>query len=139
MQITDIIPYLPFYLGCEASTGSGKVGKLVSVSESTSIIVYPDDDPRGRVAYTKWIIPHLRPLTSVSEDEWNEIESKIINPDAYGYYGIRDNIMLDVTRYRFGWKIINETLIELRRRGIDVDGLIPAGLAKIKIPQNLTN
>jgi hypothetical protein len=72
----------------------------------------------------------LRRLEDLSDEEWLEMESETsIAPDAIGWYGVRESIMTMETRHRFHWVITNEVLIILRKRGVDVDGLIPAGLA----------
>lgn len=74
--------------------------------------------------------PHLRLLSDVSDEEWNEIEGETsLMPDAHGMDAVRDNFMIGTDEYRLGWEIVNEALIILRKRGIDVDGLIDAGLA----------
>lgn len=76
------------------------------------------------------IKPLLRILSSMTEEEWLEIEYKIcLDPHAQCVNALKDNFIIDQCDMRFGWRIINETLIELRNRGIDCDNLIQSGQA----------
>lgn len=84
--------------------------------------------------YTKFLNdgykPLLRRLEDVTDDEWLDIEHETsIAPDAIGWHGIREAFMTTDTRHRWHWTVTNEVLIILRKRGVDVDNLIDAGLA----------
>lgn len=72
----------------------------------------------------------LRPLSDIADAEWDEIESLIdVLFDAQGMGGLKMNFLSDKDDERFSWIIVNDALIELRKRNVDVDGLIEAGLA----------
>jgi hypothetical protein len=74
--------------------------------------------------------PLLRRLEDMTDDEWLDIEHETsIAPDAMGWHGVREAFMTTDPRHRWHWTVTNEVLIILRKRGVDVDGLIPAGPA----------
>ena len=65
----NIKDYLHLYLGCEMKSTGGRKGKLVDVGETICVVVYDNDDPRGRVIYHDWIKPILRPISDMNSDE----------------------------------------------------------------------
>lgn len=72
----------------------------------------------------------LSKLEDITDDQWIEIENELdIFPEATGMNMVKDNFLLDKDENRMGWRLINEALNELRKRGVDCDGLIEAGLA----------
>jgi len=72
----------------------------------------------------------LRKLEDVTDDEWWDIETKTsILPDSIGTGGLKDSFFNMHYRSRYHWTIVNQALSELRKRSVDVDGLIDAGLA----------
>lgn len=130
--------YLPFYISAPCFIGdlSWKRPKVAELDLAPYIDldwgkpVKTHLDLHTIQAFADQVTLILRPLSSIPEEEWRDIEQKSsVLPDAWGYNGIMDNFLKDTPDLRFGWPIINETLIELRKRGIDVDGLIDAGLA----------
>ncbi len=123
--------FLPLYLGCRAKTTGGKFGKIVSVSlDGTSIIVYDNEDPRGRVIMQEAIIPILRPLSDITPEEWThaakihtanggKIEITISEPkDEVWEVNLHTNI-----------KCYPETFRYFLEKHFDVFGMIDAGLA----------
>lgn len=122
--------YLHYYLGCDVITiDDNEKAQLVGVSDDNAHLVHEGTGSYGTCDITG-IKPTLRRLEDIPDDEWIEIECETsIAPDAIGWYGVRESIMTMDTRHRFHWTITNEVLIILRKRNIDVDGLIDAGLA----------
>lgn len=74
--------------------------------------------------------PLLCRLEDMTEEDWYSVEAETsLMIDAHGLNAVRDNFMIGTDEYRLGWTIVNDALIAMRKRGIDVDGLIDAGLA----------
>lgn len=93
------------------------------------IFIFNDADDCFWVG-TKDIKLILRHLSNMSEEEWRDIETNSsIIPDAWGYNLLRDEFLIGTDKLRCHWSIVNEALIELRKRGIDCDDLIESGLA----------
>lgn len=113
MKIQD---YLHLYIGCEVKTTGGKFGKLVSVStDGMAIIVYGGEDPRGRVIMQSAIIPILRTLSDMTEEEKDK------------YYSFWANIISKNPKQIM--KLDAQTTIYLLSKHFDLFDLIPAGLA----------
>jgi hypothetical protein len=124
----ELKDFIHLYLGCDIIIqydGKEIIEKLQSFDVKTLKI-----SSENYVDYSFNVKLSLRLLLDVSDKEWNEIEEKSsIAPDAFGYYGIKDNFLINTPNTRFSWTVVNEILIELRKRSVDVDGLIEAGLA----------
>ena len=127
MTKKELKDYLPLYLGCEVLFGNGNLtGKLID-TDGINVNFYTN--AKYNISIKK-IKPILRPLSDVSDYEWNQIEESIDLPfDAQGIDVIRDNFLSDKQDERCGWELVNKSLIELRKISVDVDGLIEAGLA----------
>lgn len=119
--------YLHLYLGCEVQIEPSNLKELMKGPTTKGILTI-------HLLY-RWSMelhrlkPILRPLSDMTEEEWLQIEQLFVMPDAWGYYGIKDNFLIDEPQHRFSWKVVNDVLIELRRRSFDCDGLTEAGLA----------
>ncbi len=74
----NIRDYIHHYLGCECKTSGGKYGRLVSVGESGSIIVYHNDDPRGFFIMSAALKPILRKLSDMTEEEAKTVLQKLL-------------------------------------------------------------
>lgn len=77
-----------------------------------------------------WCRLLLKPLTSVTERQWDKIGNELgINS------GMRVYLMYDIMGQanppsHFRWPVINKALMLLRKMSFDVDGLIEMGIAK---------
>jgi len=112
------------------------MGRLVYIGENKHATIATTpliDEPEWHITYRPedcLLQLALRRLEDIGDAEWLEIEAETsIAPDAFGYYGIRDNFMKRTAQYRFDWSLVNQALIALRQRGVDVDGLIESGQA----------
>jgi hypothetical protein len=110
--------YLHLYLGCRIKSKGGKLGDLVSVStDGMSIVVYDKDkinDPRGLCINSEWLLPILRPLSDMTEQEAYDLERLghecvISKVSTYQFYAERTKYILS--------------------KHFDLFGLIEAGLA----------
>lgn len=125
--------YLHLYLGCECILTKSDNG-FDTPKEGTRLMLNPQllmQCLRTDIKRFLEVKPILRPLSDMTEKEWGEIEQKTsVMPDAWGYHGVRDMFLNpEDSKNRFAWMIVNEALIELRKKGIDVDGLIKSGVA----------
>lgn len=127
--------YIHLYLGCKCvNSWFSEEHKEYNKGWTLMGIVRDSDKQYGletgnEYTWTDSIKPILRKLDSITDEEWNQIEPQLLIPDAWGYYGIRDNFIKRIAAYRFDWAIVNEALVLLRKMSIDVDQLIDAGLA----------
>lgn len=72
----------------------------------------------------------LRKLSSITDAEWSKIDEACgVMFDAQGMGALRDNFLIDTSETRCGWELVNQALNELRKRSVDVDGLIENNLA----------
>jgi hypothetical protein len=147
----ELKDFIHLYLGCECKTPDGILvlnGLNITDSRYQVWFYCRWDDKKncylpkrnaeilgkqsmvGKAFKYSEIKPILRPLSDVSDKEWDEIEEKIdLFFDAQGMGVIKDNFLSDKNDERCGWPLINDALIELRKRSVDVDGLIESGLA----------
>jgi|SRR5690242_12273331 len=136
MSEKKIHDYIGYYIGCrclntwfpEGHEEYDKQWILTGYKRSANKCFHLENEKE--FTWTDSIKPILRRLEDITDDEWQEIEYETsIAPDAIGWYGIKESIMTIDARHRFHWTITNETLIILRKRGIDIDGLIKSELA----------
>jgi hypothetical protein len=128
--------YAPYYIGCpclntwfQANHSSYNAGWKLTGFVATEAKPYHLETDTG-YNWTDSIKLILNRLEDISDDEWFKIECETsVAPDAIGWHGVRESILTMDTRNRFHWIITNEVLILLRKRNVDVDGLIKAGLA----------
>lgn len=132
----ELKDYLHLYLGCECvfedcrNEGDKEHGKLIEIGINMACIETVNNEDPYIECTPNEIKPILRPLSDITDEEWSEIEEKIhVLFDAQGMGMIRDNFLSDKNNERCGWHLINDALIELRKRSVDVDGLIESGLA----------
>ena len=125
--------YIHFYLGCPCQylmMGRGIISE-VSIDSKYGILVSVKLD--GSIKHIQCPLSDikliLRPLISVTDIEWEKIEYDILIAEGTGYDMIKNHFIIGTIKYRMGWKCSNESLVRLRKIGIDVDGLIEAGLA----------
>lgn len=117
MKLQD---YLPYYLGVHYWTNNSE-GNL-NAETLPHVIDMCERDCGVQL--------HLRKLVDVPNEEWDQIEQcTSIMEDALGMGVFKDAFMTYDFRNRYHWTITNEALIELRKRSVDVDGLIDAGIA----------
>lgn len=79
--------------------------------------------------------PVLRKLSSLTDEEWNDIELEAgFSDDIIGLNFLKD-VFLNKFKIRVQphWSTINSTLIILRKMGVDVDGLIDSNEAIEKV------
>lgn len=117
MKLQD---YLPYYLGVDYWTNNSQ-GNLNAYTLPNVI------DMCERNCEVQL---HLRKLADVSADEWDEIEQATsITPIAQGYGSFKEAFLNGGPKDRYHWSITNEGLVQLRKRSVDVDGLIENNLA----------
>lgn len=116
----EIKKYLPLYLGCEYWTNNSQ-GELNHVT-LPHVMDMCDRDCGVQL--------HLRPISDISDSEWMEIETEIdLFFDARGIGGLKDAFLIDTSEHRLGWSLTNSAITSLRRRLVDMDGLIVQGMA----------
>lgn len=128
--------YLHLYLGCECMA-DGKKGTIEGVSTSNAgcsgnnpLIYFDDGEVSTGEIDIEEIKPILRKISSVTDNEWDEIEDAInVLIDARGYEMLKNSFTIDTSDHRCGWKLVNDAINELRKRSIDVDDLIESGIA----------
>ena len=77
LLLKDLYARAPYGVMCWVPNGSGAVCKLRGIVNDTC---YFDDNPRYGYSYSvEWLKPYLRPMSSMTEDEREEIEVLIFN------------------------------------------------------------
>lgn len=133
MKTKDIKDYLHLYMGCEVEVQQNwrannfepvlehKAGAILRVDPILLAIIREREDFKVK--------PILRPLSDMTEEEWFAVETKICLSPVEGHGYLQDNFIKDMPDDRFSWGVTNKAIIELRKMGIDCDGLIESGLA----------
>jgi hypothetical protein len=142
MEKKDIKDYLHLYLSQQFVVRGGKVGRIVSVGENGSIIVYPDGDQRGNFIINEVLKPVLRTLSSMTIEEGKEI---VMLRSPIGSIVTKDKIVINyildihiswyftgvpnITRWVRFDELSPSQFIYLLSKGFDLFNLIPEGLA----------
>lgn len=133
--------YIAYYIGCKVQKDSDALDyPTIKGIEGDRVIIseYRYKTPNCAPVFTRpqiyhfvgFIKPILRRLEDIPDDEWSEIEyATSIMEDAKGLGLSKYAFLKGGDKDRYHWSITNELLIELRKRSVDVDGLIDAGLA----------
>jgi len=123
MKLQD---YIHYYIGCPC------------------IYYMADDDPEGYhmpLDYDiikRWLADQdetdikliLRKLEDMTEDDWRKVTSETkLSHDTISMESLKDSFIHGGFDDRYHWTVVNHSLISLRKIGVDVDGLIDAGLA----------
>lgn len=140
IQLKDVIHY---YIGCDVIVDGKERGRLLGANPIPNFVgqvywdiqteemrleedgdfamPYNDDPDMGELR----IKPILRRLSDITDAEWNEIEAATSIMEMATGMGLFKRAFLDGgLKDRYHWQITNEGLIELRKRCVDVDGLI---------------
>jgi hypothetical protein len=128
--------YIGYYMGCPCLNTWFPEGHAMRDNE-WKLDGYREHTPKPYLlgntedeTWTESIKPILRKISDVSEDEWYEIEDATsLIPDVKGYGYFQDAFLKDTLNDRYSWRITNEALVEMRKRGIDCDELISLGVA----------
>lgn len=124
--------YLHLYLECKCVVQSEQGEHIltgISYDDTQKVWWCYFENTEFRYALLEDVAPILRPLNTMTEEEWDNIEGKILIPDVMGMDALRDSFLIGTSEYRFGWEIVSDALNELRKLNIDCDGLIESGLA----------
>jgi hypothetical protein len=75
-------------------------------------------------------MPVLHRLEDMTEEDWRKVTSETkLAHDTISMESLKDSFIHGGFNDRYHWTVVNMALIALRKLWIDVDGLIPAGLA----------
>lgn len=127
--------YLHYYIGCKVQKDSFALDypTIEGVHGDTVIISkYPYRTPNCDKIFTRpriwhsisFVKPILRRLDDISDGEWVEIE--MLLPNVYAKDFLKNVFMNNGLCH---WTVINDALNILRKRCVDVDGLIKSDLA----------
>lgn len=74
--------------------------------------------------------PVLRRMEDMTEKDWGTVTKSTKSVSDYiDRDSLKDSFINGGFDDRYHWTVVNKSLIALRKLGVDVDGLIPAGLA----------
>ena len=112
--------YLHYYMGCtfwtpnsEGQVNNKTIGYIIDMIDNGTKVQL-----------------HLRRLADMTEEDWQKVTSETkLSHDTMAVESLKDSFLKGGFDDRYHWTVTNMALIALRRLGVDVDGLIPAGLA----------
>jgi len=115
-----LIDYLPYYLGCDYWTNNSQ-GNLNAKTLPDVIDMCKRE---------MGVQLHLRRLKDMTEEDWEAVtrETKLTH-DTIARDSLKDSFIKGGFDDRYHWTVVNKAIIALRKRCIDVDNLIDAGLA----------
>lgn len=124
MKLQD---YIHYYKGCEVLLPDNSKGELFGISGEKAEVHLEKGYFAARIDHLK---PKLRNLGDVTHEEWNELERLTsIRNDMYGCNTFESYFVTNTPTIRPPWILVNEMLTLLRKKHVDVDGLIKNGLA----------